>query len=143
LFTLSSMPLKASIIKRHLKSLFVIGEISCLKGQKIIHNMKKWPHHKLWAKKSRSLFHGWNNKMQNLRGPKVPCWHYGCFCIFNKSWSQQTKQWHWDLATKLLVAIFAYESKKSGARIELMSMQRVINNNIASKTKLGMNCNNF
>jgi hypothetical protein len=105
--------------------------------------MKKWSHHKLWAKKSPSLFHGWNNKMQNLRGPKVPSWHYGCFCIFNKSLFQQTKQWHWDLATKLLVAIFAYVSKKSGARTKLMSMQRVIKNNVTSNTKLGMNCNNF
>ncbi len=85
-FTLFSMLLKASIIKRHLKSLFVIGEISCLKGQKHTRNMRKWSHHKPWAKKSPSLFHGWSNKMQDLKVTisKVPCWHHGCFCIFQQ-----------------------------------------------------------
>lgn len=51
------------------------------------------------------------------------------FAYFNKSQTQQTKQWDWDLATKLLVAIFAYVSKKSEARIELISMQRFVKNN--------------
>ncbi len=51
------------------------------------------------------------------------------FAYFNKSQSQQTKQCHLDLATKLLVAIFAYANKKSEARIELISMQRFVKNN--------------
>ncbi len=85
------LPYFQFLIKRHLKSLFVIGEISCLKGQKNTHNMKmlssqKWSHHKPWAKKSPSLFHGWSNKMQDLRVriSKVPCWHHSCFCIFQQ-----------------------------------------------------------
>ncbi len=51
------------------------------------------------------------------------------FAYFNESQLQQTKQWHLDLATKLLVAIFAYASKKSEARIELISMQWFVKNN--------------
>jgi len=51
------------------------------------------------------------------------------FAYFNKSQSQQTKQWYWDLASKLFVAIFAYASKKSGARIELILMQKFVKNN--------------
>ncbi len=135
MFTLFSMPLKTSIIKKHLKSLFFIGEISCSKCQKLIQNMKKWFHHKLWAKKSPSLFHGWNNKMQDLRGTisKVPCWHHGCFCIFQQI---TTNQWHLDLATKLL-AIFSYASKKNGARIELIWMQRFVKNKLHRRWSWG------
>jgi len=48
------------------------------------------------------------------------------FAYFNKSQSQQTKQWHRDPVIKLLVAIFAYASKKSEAIIELISMQKVV-----------------